>query len=229
MFRVIRFGEDVAQPQFHVSGRETASVVVTRLEHARPRPDAASAMLKPILTLKEVYERYINDPASDRSAKTLLAYSSIFNHLVELVGESAPIDSVTRDICRNVLDTLRSMPPNATKRYGKISAKAAVERGRAEGRPPMSPATVNAHLIMLSALFNWAEKEGYIAKNPARGLRVVDPIRKKDKRLPFSTEQLIRIFNAPLYRGCVDDGAGYARPGRNHPRRGRFWVPSPER
>lgn len=199
-----------------------------------PRQDAASASpqpiqptrpIQPVLTLKEVYQRYIDDPAADRSAKTLLAYGSIFNHLVELVGENAPIQSVTREVCRNVLDTLRNTPPNATKRYGKISAKAMVARAKAEGRAPISPRTVNAHHIMLSALLNWAEKEGYIDKNPARGLRVADTVRKKDKRKPFSTEQLTRNFNAPLFRGCIDDEAGYARSGKNHPRRGRFWVP----
>ncbi|PPQ34618.1 hypothetical protein CH337_22320 [Rhodoblastus acidophilus] len=89
----------------------------------------------------------------------------------------------------------------------------------------MSPTTVNGYLNKLSALLHWAENEGYIVKNPARGLRVIDPVRKKDKRQPFSTEQLTRIFNAPLYRGCVDDDAGYATSGKNHPRRGRFWVP----
>ena len=158
--------------------------------------------VQPVLTLKGVYERYINDPAAERSPKTLLAYASIFGHLVELVGENAPIESVTREVCRDVLDTLRHTPPNATKLYGKISPKAVVVRAKAEGRAPMSPRTVNAHLIMLSALLNWAEKENYIVKNPARGLRVADPVRKKDKRQPFSTEQLTRIFSAPLYRGC---------------------------
>ncbi len=109
----------------------------------------------------------------------MLAYSSIFNHLIELVGENAPIQSVTREVCRDVLETLRCTPPNATKRYGKISPKAVVARAKAEGRLPMSPRTVNAHLIMLSALLNWAVKENYIDKNPARGLRVADPVRKR--------------------------------------------------
>ena len=222
------------QPQLCDPAREIASVLVRRQENAGPHPDAASASpqpiqptlpIQPVMTLKEVYQRYIDDPAADRSAKTLLAYSSIFNRLVELVGENAPIKAVTREVCRDVLDMLRCTPPNATKRYGKISARAVVARAKAEGRASISPKTVNAHLIMLSALLNWAEKEGYIDKNPARGLRVADPVRKKDKRQPFSTEQLTRIFNAPLFRGCVDDEAGYARSGKNHPRRGRFWVP----
>ncbi|PPQ36681.1 hypothetical protein CH337_07555 [Rhodoblastus acidophilus] len=184
-----------------------------------------AAPLKPKLTLKLVYERYIGDPAAERSAKTMLAYNSTFNRLAELVGEDTPIESITRDVCRDVLDTLRFMPSNATKRYGKLSAREAAERAKAEGRRPMSATTVNGYLNKLSALFNWAENEGYIFKNPARGLRVVDPVRKKDKRQPFTNEQLTRIFNAPLYKGCVDDEAGYAHPGKCKPRRGRFWVP----
>ena len=34
------------------------------------------------------------------------------------------------------------------------------------------------------------------------GLRLPDPIGKRDKRLPFDRDQLHAIFNAPLYRGC---------------------------
>ncbi|MCW2286755.1 integrase [Rhodoblastus acidophilus] len=132
---------------------------------------------------------------------------------------------MTREVCRDLLETLRCMPSNATKRYGKLNAREAAERAKVEGRRPMSATTVNGYLNKLSALFNWAENEGYILKNPARGLRVVDPVRKKDKRLPFTNEQLTRIFHAPLYTGCMDDEAGYAHPGKCKPRRGRFWVP----
>jgi integrase len=197
----------------------------TRRQARRSREKVSKASPTPKLTLKQVYERYIDDPACERSGKTLSAYKSAYGRLVELVGENTLIESVTREVCRDVLDTLRFLPPNATKRFGKISAKAAAQLAKAEGHDPMSPTTVNAYLNKLSALFNWAENEGYIDKNPARGLRVIDPVRKKDKRQPFSTEQLTKIFNAPLYRGCVDDEAGYAHAGANHPRRGRFWVP----
>jgi integrase len=76
----------------------------------------------------------------------------------------------------------------------------------------MSATTVNSCINKLSALMKWAENEGYIDQNPARGLRVVDPIRKKDKRHPFSTNQLGRIFRARIY-------------GPDHPHRGKFWGP----
>ncbi|MCA3704992.1 hypothetical protein [Phenylobacterium sp.] len=51
---------------------------------------------------------------------------------------------------------------------------------------------------------------------------MVDPVWRRDKRLPFSNEQLRSIFNAPLYTGCTDDWLGFAQPGPERPRRGRF-------
>ncbi len=80
-------------------------------------------------------------------------------------------------------------------------------------------------MAKLRALMTFAVNEGWIARNPATGLTVVDPVRDKDKRLPFSSEQLRLIFNAPIYRGCVDDEWHYAMPGPNRPRRARYWIP----
>jgi len=66
----------------------------------------------------------------------------------------------------------------------------------------MSPTTINSYVQRFSSLLNWAVKEDYLDRNPARGLRMVDPVRKKNKRLPFNTEQLNLIFNAPIYSGA---------------------------
>jgi hypothetical protein len=45
-----------------------------------------------------------------------------------------------------------------------------------------------------------------------RGLRIPDEVAKRDKRNPFSPEQLRAIFNAPLYRGCLDGERGDLPP-----------------
>ena len=41
----------------------------------------------------------------------------------------------------------------------------------------------------------------------------------------FSADELNGLFHSPLYCGCQDDESGFATPGPNKPRRGRFWVP----
>jgi integrase len=64
---------------------------------------------------------------------------------------------------------------------------------------------------------NYAENEELIPKSPARGLRLPASTRKKDRRNPFTTEQLGRIFGpaSAIYRPetPLED------------RNGRFWVP----
>lgn len=118
------------------------------------------------------------------------------------------------------------MPSNPTKRYPKLNIVQAAEMAkRKKLTSTLNPATINAYLNRLSSVLNFAMNEGLIDRNPTRGLKVADPVRARDKRSPFSSLQLKRIFNAPLYRGCLNDEAGYAKPGPSRPRRGRFWVP----
>jgi integrase len=79
--------------------------------------------------------------------------------------------------------------------------------------------------IEMSSFLNWAVNEELLDRNPVRGLRLVDDVAKRDKRHPFSAEQLRKIFHAPLYTGCVDGERGYALEGDQRPRNARFWVP----
>lgn len=84
------------------------------------------------------------------------------------------------------------------------------------GWPALHHRTANNYLNYLSALFNWAVKEGHVEKNPAVGLQIAALQRQGKSRLPFSTDQLNRIFHAPLYLAVAGD---------IERRDGRFWVP----
>ena len=90
----------------------------------------------------------------------------------------------------------------------------------------MSATTANSYLSAFSGLLEFGVKEHVLSRNPAAELRIakLEPASKK-KRLPFSPGDLTRIFDAPLFKGCVDDERGYAKQGSNRPRRGRFWIP----
>lgn len=93
------------------------------------------------------------------------------------------------------------------------------------GVEAMSAANANVCIANLSSFLNWAVNEELLDRNPARGLRLPDDTAKRDKRLPFSAAQLRSIFNAPLFRGCMDGDRGYSKPGTERPRNARFWVP----
>lgn len=166
------------------------------------------------MTISELFNRYMADPAADRSPKSVIEYNSVFGVLTDLVGTDTSIYDVDRTLCRQVMEVLRYLPPHATKRFpGKSWLKISII-ARERSLKPLSPATVNKYLASLSSLFNWAVKEELLDRNPATGLAVADAVRAKDKRLPFSDDQLKRIFSDPVFAN-KDYGD---RPSR-------YWVP----
>lgn len=196
-------------------------------ESLRPdRTDAPGSEVPHPLTLAQAYVRYIDDPTHHWSPSTRQAYETTRKFAVGIIGSEIEMEALSRAHCRDYLDALRFMPRNASKRFPKLSLRAASELGR-QGKDIelISAANANAHLANFSSFLNWAVNEEVIARNPIRGLRLPDRVAKKDKRHPFSAEQLHAIFNAPLYQGCQDGERGYAKVGTERPRNARFWVP----
>ena len=186
-----------------------------------PPPEPA----KTGLTVRELIDGYLSDPGSKRNSKTLLSYRIVFDTLAEIVGEDRPASAVTRADCERVRDIMLRLPSNARKKYPGVSLEMAVSLGAKDGAPVLNPGTINGYLNNLAALFNWGVETWRVERNPAKGLAVHDPVSDKDKRQAIPLQDLPRLFSTPLYLGCLDDEAGYAVPGPNHPRRGRFWVP----
>jgi len=196
-----------------------------RLVNSAPSP---SPSIKPDdgLTLGEAYRSYIDDPTRAWTANTREAYETSRRLAIAVIGEATPIASVSRAHCRDLLDVLRFLPANAGKLFPKFSPREAAEHARLRGDIKMiSAANANALMSNTSSFLNWAVNEELLTRNPARGLRLPDPINKRDKRSPFDRDQLHAIFNAPLYRGCVDGERGYNKIGNRRPRNARFWVP----
>jgi integrase len=194
--------------------------------HDRTDNPAHAPSRPPEKTLRELLAIFLDDPVKERGHKV----RAIYNHTIPIVGEvlgmDTPLRSIDREACRRLLDMLRWLPTNSKKRFPKLTAVQASEMAKATKlTSTLGYAAINSYLKCLSALMNFAVNEGYIDRNPAKGLRVVDPRHRRDRRLPFSNDQLRAIFNAPLYRGCVDDEYGYADVGPARPRRARFWVP----
>ncbi len=179
------------------------------------RPDAPPPEA-PGVTLGELVKRYMDDPARvGVTAKTRLDSDFAFKALTELLGAATPARDVTRADCRRVRDVLSKLPPNATKRFRGKKLERVATTAEARGLRPMAARTANAYLTKLSALFRWAEREEFVARNPAVGLKVAEPeANKRDARRPFTAEQLRLIFNAPMYTAP-----------QNVVRRGKFWVP----
>jgi integrase len=151
---------------------------------------------KPSITLDDLYHRYMDDPARNRSKKTVMTYQSVYNVLMEVFGVDKPIADITREDCRQFMDVVRHLPANAKKHFPRKSLLEISSLARERGMKPMAPLTINKYVNKLSAMLNWAVEEELLDHNPAIGLKVADPVHAQDKRLPFSDHQLGKIFTA---------------------------------
>ena len=186
---------------------------------------ATNPRVSPSINFAELCARYLDDPTASRSVKSLHAYRSSLSMLIELVGATTPACSIDRAVCRDVMGILKVLPRNARKRWRNVSLRDVAREAVVCGREAMSAANVNEHMNKLSTVLNWGIREDLCHTNPAKGLRLPQVQSAKDRRRAFNGDQLLRIFDAPLYRGCVDDERGYAVTGDQRPRRSRFWVP----
>lgn len=130
-----------------------------------------------------------------------------------------PVTSVTREDARKLQQVIRELPRGLgrQKAFNGLTTVQAVEKGKALEMPVISPATVNqVYLVHVSAAFKWAVAEGWADRNVFTGLSVKDPVAARDKRDPFSADQLQELFSSGLW-------SAPAAPDRERP--GRFWVP----
>ncbi len=207
-------------------GQDAAPVVVNMPTTSPEKVEQKRADDPKDKTIDDLFRLFLADPAKARSRKTDMHYESLKAIVGDVWGKGRRLRSIEREGCRDLLEVLRWLPTNPTKRFPNLTTMQAAEMAKAEGlTSTLSVASVNGYMTELRTLLNFAVNEDWLDRNPARGLHIVDPVRRRDKRLPFSTDQLRLIFNAPLYTGCADDWNGYAMPGLTRPRRGRFWVP----
>jgi len=148
------------------------------------------------ITLDALYHHYMDDPARNRSKKTVMTYRSVYNVLMELFGPDKLISDIGRDDCRQFMDVVRHLPANAKKKFPKKTLMEISALAKERGMKPIAALTINKYLSKLSAMLKWAVEEELLDRNPAIGLKVADPVHQQDKRLPFSDDQLKKIFTA---------------------------------
>jgi integrase len=181
---------------------------------------------KRTVTLAELIEEFKADPnRKDMRKKVELDYTLLFRVMDEVIGHDRRLRDVDRDDCKRVRDLLIRLPTNSTKLYRGLTFAQAAEKAEKDGRNTLSPTTVNSYVHKMSALFNYGVVEERIDKNPARKLGLEGHEHSEEDRNPFSPAQLEKIFSAPIYTGCQDDGRNWAKVGALRPKGTKFWVP----
>jgi len=158
------------------------------------------------------------------SARSNLLWASRFQ---ELVGDK-PLDEYTKADARAFKQGLMSLPPRyvGKKGFKGLSFADAVERAKSFTVEPMSNTNINKIMGFVSAFWEWAEGQyDEVRGNPFKKMQLDDNSDAREERLPFSTSELQKIFQAPLFVGCKSERS-WNTPGNHIPfDKGIYWLP----
>lgn len=194
-----------------------------------PQFDVSTASLSAIpknrIKMGDLMEKYLSNPRVSRAAGTVKNYRLIGRAIKEVIGNETFVDEVTREQCRVISEILLKLPSNAHKKIKFETLADAVRIGKEKSLPVLSDNTFNTYMHKFHALFDYAVRETYMPQNPAKGLTVQSIMKAKDRRHPFTLDQLKGIFNSDLYRTDRPHALLYNPKARDNIICARYWLP----
>lgn len=177
-------------------------------------------------SLEELLKRFRRDQPPVKSSKTegrRVAEDRLF---LSILGASTPIDTITREDAKRVVEVVKRLPINWANRFPNVSPAKVLQMKPDKVGKPMAAVTANSYLRALSSLFVYAENEHLITRSPAKDLRLPSSgVGRKERRNAFTIEELQCIFDAPVFTGCREEKGGWNKPGPARPRQAYFWAP----
>lgn len=199
-----------AFPKDAAGAREAVSEVVREVNTRQsPAPHQAVAILAPQAhqpatsaepTLSTVLKVYTAEKLKEGSwtDKTQDTAGSKHNLLVRIIGD-VPLRAIGTAQARDYKQVLQQLPRNInTKPLYRSKTIQQILAMKPEGG--MSVTTINNYLAWASTFFDWAERNGYVDKNPFRKMQLKNPKRPDEARAAYTMEDLQKIFSTDQYR-----------------------------
>lgn len=191
----------------------------TRLRHKKTLPSASCTKVElevspspepptppPERLLSSLFSMYVDEHKVGWKPKTLLEFEGWLRLLLLVIGD-IPVSVIDRSVCVACRDTLRKIPPGYTKKKSLRDLPVS-ELVKVDG-PGLHPKTVNKHVQMLSSIFRWAKKYGYMAANPAEDLSLSVATNPDEERRPYDADDLQRVIdNLPITEGVSSKVSG---------------------
>jgi integrase len=145
----------------------------------------------------------------------------------EFVGDK-PLQEYKKADARKFKEAIMSLPPNFLQKedFKKLDFLEAVDKAKAAKINAMSDRNVNKILGFVRAFWNWAEGQyDDVPTNPFNKMNLRLGTKARDERDPFTTGQLQKIFDAPLYTGCKSEKSWLVVGDHVPWDQGIYWVP----
>lgn len=173
-------------------------------QEAQPSP-SLSEIIKIYLGEGETLQRW-----KQRSKEQVVATLNLF---ADIVGGNTPFKDIDKATARDFKQQYMKLPANKKKKAAykdKTLAELLAMEIPKEDR--LAHNTINNNIIRVSVLFNWAEEQGYIDKNPLDGLTLGKKKRASEERQAFDQDDLTKLFES-----------NECKRGFKHPY--QYWLP----
>lgn len=171
------------------------SLSVPTSQHAQGGKDSPllSEVVKKFITEREKGGSWNDKSKAENEASLRL--------LIRVVNDRS-ILSVDKDVARFYKEVLMELPSRMNRK--PLYRDKTIDQIRSMTIPKehkLSVSSINAYLDQASALFNWAlDNISGVTQNPFKGLKLKDKVAGKDKRLPFTDNDLAAIFNTKEFQ-----------------------------
>jgi hypothetical protein len=157
--------------------------------------------------LPTMFEKWIKE--RNPPEKTVLDFRTAIRRFAELHSNLA-IHEITKAHVRAYKEALQRLPRSCSGRMRLMSLPELLDHLQ---RHPMqsrtlSAGTINKAITALQTVFRWIEDQGYVDEhpnwsNPAANMKMHNPAKDDDNRLPYDAGDLKTIFGSAVFR---DDG-----------------------
>ncbi len=189
---------------------------------AEPEPPQADA---PLFTL--VAEEFRTTQARRKvwEQQTALQARKTYQLFAEMCGDR-PLSAYTKQDATRFKSVLLELPDNYGKavQFRGMTAEAIAAATRSLDVIRISPRTVKRHLTAMSALWDSAIERGEFEANIFKGFKLPAQKRAQDQRSMWTTENLDRLFETPIWRGC-QSAVRRSKPGNLIIRDEKYWLP----
>lgn len=178
-------------------------------------------------TIMELFENYALENPRKISPDTINQARRDVGMFVDHIGRTSPVQRIDKTTLREWKALLMRFPVKATesKAFAGMTTVQMVKHNEEIGKPVLTPRTVNRYLSNLGAFCNWLVNHGYLDQNPLYGMLLAKE--KKISTYPFTSVQLNKLFQSPLFTGChsANEWRFISRQGDVKIRDHRYWVP----
>lgn len=174
-----------------------AAGIVAELRSSMPATKATVAVARP--KLSEVISLYSEEKQRETSwtPKTRHENEAIYRLLMDITGD-VEVALIDHGVARHVKQTLLRLPPNVNK-DPRYRGKPVNDVLALSPTKTLSVSSLNKYLGRLSSFFEWAERHGYVEKNPFSNLALKKTKRPHEERDPFNDEDLTKLFGTPIF------------------------------